>query len=109
MDEFFDDYDVLVTADSPVQAMRHDDTGNELHMTMTVNGRPRPWTDLVPWTALADIDYLPATTVPTGLGPSGLPVGCQVIGRGYTDRTTIAVASLLGDLTGGYQVPPSVR
>jgi amidase len=108
MDEFFDQYDVLVTANSPVQAMPHDHTGNELEMTITVNGRPRPWIDLLPWTALANIAYLPATTVPTGLGPSGLPVGCQVIGREHTDRTTIAVAGLLGELTGGYRVPPGV-
>ncbi len=106
MDEFFEHYDVLVTANSPVQAMPHDHTGNELDMTITVNGRPRPWIDLLPWTALANIAYLPATTVPTGLGPTALPVGCQVIGREYTDRTTIAVAGLLGELTGGYQVPP---
>ena len=50
--------------------------------------------------------YLPSTVPPIGLGPSGLPIGCQVVGPYGGDRLTIALAGRIGDLMGGYQPPP---
>ena len=41
-----------------------------------------------PWSFLG----LPAVTVPIGLSPEGLPLGIQLIGRAYTDRTLLAAA-----------------
>lgn len=45
------------------------------------------------WTLL----HVPALSVPAGLGPQGLPVGVQVIGRIGTDAETLAAAAFLED------------
>ena len=40
------------------------------------------------WTAL----HTPTITLPTHRGPSGLPIGIQLIGRLYEDETLLAAA-----------------
>lgn len=45
------------------------------------------------WTLL----HVPALAVPAGLGPQGLPVGVQVIGRIGTDAETLAAAAFIED------------
>jgi amidase len=49
---------------------------------------------------------LPATVAPVGLSDSGLPVGIQIIGDRFEDRTTIDFARGLSELTGGFVAPP---
>jgi amidase len=44
-----------------------------------------------------------------GLTPAGLPVGAQIVGAPYADRTTIAVAAALRASTGGLPLPPLIR
>ncbi|HEV2766367.1 MAG TPA: hypothetical protein VGV63_01510 [Acidimicrobiales bacterium] len=44
---------------------------------------------------------LPATVVPVGRTAAGLPVGAQVVGRRHADALTIAVAGVVGALSGG--------
>ncbi|MCB4769843.1 amidase [Ancylobacter sp. Lp-2] len=46
-----------------------------------------------PWTLL----HVPALTVPAGVGPNGLPVGVQVIGRIGEDAYTLAAAASIED------------
>lgn len=45
------------------------------------------------WTLL----HVPALSVPAGLGPQGLPVGVQVIGRIGSDAETLAAAAFIED------------
>jgi Asp-tRNA(Asn)/Glu-tRNA(Gln) amidotransferase A subunit family amidase len=49
---------------------------------------PHPWI-YVPWT----VAYVPTITLPVFKGPSGMPVGMQVLARRYQDRRLFAVAS----------------
>jgi amidase len=58
------------------------------------------------WVGLATLSYLPSTAVPCGLSRDGLPVGLQIIGPAYGDRTTIEVARLIAQEIGGFQAPP---
>ncbi len=44
------------------------------------NGTQRMYIDLVRWTILTGMAYLPATVPPIGLGTSKLPIGMQVVG-----------------------------
>jgi amidase len=48
---------------------------------------------------------LPATAIPTGLTPDGLPVGVQLIGPMFEDRTPLRLAELLEQKIGGFQTP----
>ena len=58
------------------------------------------------WTYMAIVSGLPATVAPVGLSVSGLPVGIQIIGGKFEDRTTIAFAKGLSELMGGFIAPP---
>ena len=46
------------------------------------------------WPGLAVNAHLPSTVFPTGLSSDGLPIGLQVIGGAYEDKTTIKFAEL---------------
>jgi len=54
------------------------------------------------WTTLAIVAGLPVTVAPIGLSASGLPVGVQIIGAPFEDRTTIDFARGLAKITGGF-------
>ena len=57
------------------------------------------------YTAILNVAELPATQVPLGLDPSGLPLGVQVAAAPGNDHLTIAVARHLEAAFGGW-VPP---
>jgi fatty acid amide hydrolase 2 len=61
----------------------------------------------MPWAylAVANVLELPATQVPAGLDPEGLPLGFQVISRHGNDHVTIAVAEHLERELGGWRPP----
>ena len=66
----------------------------------------RPWV-LGP-TAIFNLLGLPATQIPLGLGPHGLPLGVQAAAREDNDHVSIAVALALEEEFGGW-VPPGRR
>ncbi len=88
--EFFTDHDVLLAPSMPLPAF-----GTDLESPASIDGTPvDPFFD--DWCVLAlpaNLAGLPATAVPTGLDPDGLPVGLQVIGPRAGDATTLAVAA----------------
>jgi amidase len=54
---------------------------------------------------MATAPGLPATVIPAGTTAEGLPVGVQLIGPLYEDRTPIRVAELLEEILGGFMAP----
>lgn len=48
---------------------------------------------------------LPATAVPAGRSPEGLPVGVQIVGPMFEDRTPLRLAELLEREIGGFRAP----
>ena len=103
--EFFGDVDVLLCPVLPVVAIPHDER-EFTKRTIAVNGRERPYVELVFWAGLTGGVYLPATVAPVGLSRSGLPVGVQIVGPYLEDRTPLRFASLLAHVTGGFEPPP---
>ena len=59
------------------------------------------------WTRIAVVSRLPATVAPVGFGDSGLPIGVQIIGAKFEDRTTIDFAKGFSEPSGGFTVPPN--
>ena len=104
--EFFEYYDVLLTPISPTVAFPHDHEGTLLDRSLEINGQKRPMLNSLTWAYMAVVSGLPATVAPVALNEAGLPVGVQIIGASFDDRTTIAFAKGLSNLIGGFVPPP---
>ena len=104
--EFFKQWDVLLCPAASSAASPHDHEGERHERTIEVNGRRVPATDQLFWAGLTGMVYLPATVAPIGLTPGGLPVGVQIAGPQYGDRTCIAFARLLEQEYQAFVPPP---
>jgi amidase len=102
---FFDDWDVVICPISATTAYEHDHRP-KLERTLAVDGTPTTHYEHYFWIGLATVAYLPSTAFPCGLSSDGLPIGLQIIGPEYGDRTTIEVARLIARELGGFRAPP---
>ena len=59
--------------------------------------------------AIFNVLQLPATQVPVGFDAEGLPLGVQVVARRGGDALTLAVAEVLEQALGGWQLAPPLR
>jgi amidase len=87
--EFFKDYDVLLCPAAPGLALPHDFEKLWHERRLDVNGKLLSVVEATVWGAMATLGNLPATVAPAGFSPSGLPVGVQIIGPEYGDRTCL--------------------
>jgi amidase len=108
MADFFRDVDALLMPVAVVPAIPHDHSEPFAGRKIQSSGGSRPYMDMFGWVALATVAYLPATVVPVGRTPTGLPVGVQIVGPYLEDRTTLAVARHIEHLLGGFVAPPGV-
>ena len=104
--EFFKEYDVLLCPVAATAAFPHDQEGERHERTIVVNGRRVPTTDQLFWAGYSGMAYLPSTAAPAGFTPGGLPVGVQIVGPQYGDRTCIEFARLLEQEFQGFVPPP---
>jgi amidase len=103
---FFQDHDVLLAPITATPPFPHDHSQPLPARTMTVNGAAVPYFGQLFWAGLAISAHLPSTAAPVGRTADGLPVGMQIIGDAYRDRTTIWVAAQLAKQIGGFVPPP---
>ena len=103
---FFADYDAVIMPIAFVPPFPHVHEGTFGTRTLMCNGEQRPYADLVSWTILTGMAYLPATTPPIGLDDDGLPISFQVVGPYGGDYTTIRLAGRIAELCGGFKAPP---
>jgi amidase len=106
MADYFRDVDVLLMPVAPVAAIPHDHSEPFTDRVIRWTGGTRPYTDLFGWIALTTMAYLPATVVPVGRTPGGLPVGVQIVGPYLEDRTTLAAGRAVAEVVGGFAPPP---
>ena len=104
---FFTDgpYDVLITPAAPTAAIP---AGSR---TLTVNGADRSFFDQTGWANLTSHVGLPSLVMPLGRNTDGLPIGVQLVGPAYADRTLLLMAehlaSQLGTEAEGVMAPRS--
>ena len=90
--EFFQHHDVLICPVIATTPFPHLQEGDFRSRTITIDGVTRPYVDLIWWTILIGMAYLPSTVIPVGRTADGLPIGVQIVGPYLEDRTTMAVA-----------------
>ena len=93
--QLFAQYDAVVSPITPTPAFPHDHNPDLLVRRIDIDGVEYPFFDQLVWAGLATMPGLPATAVPAGLSPEGLPVGVQLIGPMFEDRTPLRLAELL--------------
>ena len=103
---FFRDWDVLLAPVGAGPAFPHDQAGERIDRTIAVNGKPENTTDQLFWAGLFGVVSLPGTVCPLPLHSSGLPLGVQIVGPQFGDRTTLAMGRLVEEIVGGYRPPP---
>lgn len=101
---WFDSFDVILAPACIVPAIPHDHSPFDSR-EIRINGQPHSYLNLVLWSALANLTYLPVTVAPTALSADGLPIGVQIMGRRGADKITIRFAELLAEVHGGYTPP----
>jgi amidase len=104
--EFFRDYDLLLCPPAASAAFPHDQEGERHERTIAVNGRRVPTTDQLFWAGYPGMAFLPSTVAPAGFSRAGLPIGVQIVGPQYGDRTCIELARLLEREFQGFVPPP---
>lgn len=103
--QFFAEFDVVVCPITPTPAFPHDHNGGLEDRRIDIDGVEYPYFDQLVWAGVATMPGLPATAVPAGRSPEGLPVGVQLIGPMFEDRTPLRLAELLEQRIGGFQAP----
>jgi amidase len=102
---FFKDWDVLLCPAFGTAALPHRQDGEPFQRRITIEGREIAYSDLLFWPGLTGGFHLPATVAPLGFTRAGLPLGVQIAGPIYGDRTTIAAAALLEQAWLGFKAP----
>ncbi|MBY8855199.1 amidase [Nocardia sp. CA2R105] len=103
--QLFGEFDAVVCPITPTPAHPHDHNPDRLERRLDIDGVEYPYFDQLVWAGLATMPGLPATAIPAGRSPDGLPVGVQLIGPMFQDRTTLRLAELLEQQIGGFQPP----
>ncbi|MGV9361058.1 amidase [Amycolatopsis sp. NPDC003731] len=103
--QLFAEFDAVVCPITPTPAFPHDHEATPLERRLDIDGTEYPYFDQLVWAGLATMPGLPATAVPAGRSPEGLPVGVQLIGPMFEDRTPLRLAELLERKIGGFRAP----
>ncbi|MBL8769762.1 MAG: hypothetical protein JNK30_00145, partial [Phenylobacterium sp.] len=104
--EAFERRDVILAPIAPVPAFPHDRKPFTRRTLATSDGRSIPYSSMLTWIALPTALHLPATAVPAGRTPGGLPVGAQIIGPRGGDARTLAIAQAIDENIRGFEPPP---
>jgi len=102
----FREFDAVICPIMPTPAYPHDHSPDQEQRKILIDGEPHVYTDQLAWPGIATLPGLPATAIPIGLSPEGLPVGVQIVGPWLEDRTPLKLAELIEREFGGYVPPP---
>jgi amidase len=104
--EAFDRHHVILAPIAPVPAFPHERRPFQKRSLALSNGQAIPYNTMLTWISLATALHLPATAVPAGRTPGGLPIGAQIIGPLGGDARTLAVAQAIDENVRGFEPPP---
>lgn len=101
----FREFDVVLFPITPTPAFPHDHAERG-ERRLEIDGTAYPYDSHLFWPSAATLTGLPATAVPIGHSPEGLPYGMQIVGPYLEDRTPLRFAELVEQEFGGFTPPP---
>jgi amidase len=104
--ELFRNFDAVICPIMPTPAYPHDHSEPQEARRIRIDGKDYVYPDQLAWPGIATLPGLPATAIPTGFAPDGLPVGVQIVGPWLEDRTPLKLAELIEREFGGFVPPP---
>jgi amidase len=104
--ELFKTFDAVICPIMPTPAYPHDHSDDQESRRISIDGKDYVYPDQLAWPGIATLPGLPATAIPLGLSPDGLPVGVQIVGPWLEDRTPLKLAELIEREFGGFVPPP---
>jgi amidase len=104
--ELFKSFDAVICPIMPTPAYPHDHSPVQETRRIKIDGKDYVYPDQLAWPGIATLPGLPATAIPLGLSPDGLPVGVQIVGPWLEDRTPLKLAELIEREFGGFVPPP---
>jgi len=104
--ELFKSFDAVICPVMPTPAYPHDHSPEQEARRIKIDGKDYVYPDQLSWPGIATLPGLPATAIPIGLSPQGLPVGVQIVGPWLEDRTPLKLAELIEREFGGFVPPP---
>jgi amidase len=104
--ELFKTFDAVICPIMPTPAYPHDHSPQQEARRIKIDGKDYAYPDQLAWPGIATLPGLPATAIPLGLSPEGLPVGIQIVGPWLEDRTPLKLAELIEREFGGFVPPP---
>jgi amidase len=105
---FFEQHDLLICPVATTPAFAHNQQGERWERMIPVNGHHQPSTDALFWAGYPGVVGLPATAVPLGLSPEGLPVGAQIIAPAFGDPDGLRFAHWLEREYRAFMPPPAL-
>jgi amidase len=103
---FFADFDVLLCPAFGRPALPRVEGGVRWDRQIQVGDTTVAHDEQLFWSGITCGFYLPSTVAPMARSRNGSPIGVQIAARPHDDHTTIAVASLIEALNGGFVPPP---
>jgi amidase len=104
----FREFDAVICPIMPTSAYPHDHSPDQRARRIVVDNQDCPYMDQLVWPGVATCPGLPATSIPIGLSPEGLPIGAQIVGPWLEDRTPLKLAELIEKACGGFVPPPGL-
>jgi amidase len=101
-------FDAVICPVMPTPAFLHTRSGDVDTRLIEIDGTEAPYGHQLVWPGVATAPGLPATALPIGLSPEGLPIGVQIVGPWLEDRTPLALAGLIEREFGGFARPPAL-
>ncbi len=104
--ELFRSFDAVICPVMPTPAYPHDHAPDQATRRINIDGKDFVYPDQFAWPGIATLPGLPATAIPIGLSPEGLPIGVQIVGPWLEDRTPLKLAELIEREFEGFVPPP---